>query len=242
VFIKVCLNGARRRDDHPGVPITPQEVADSAAGAVAAGASAVHVHPRGPDGAESLDDTAIGPAVAAMRAQVDVPIGVSTGAWFLPDPADRLAAVAGWEVLPDFASVNVHEPGAIDLAEALLERGVGVEAGLWHGDAARLLVRSGLAERCTRILLEPLMQHLDVALGAVADMERELGDVAPHVPRLLHGYQATAWALVDVAVQRGYQVRIGFEDTVVRRDGELAADNAELVREAVAAFEARAEA
>lgn len=39
-------------------------------------------------------------------------------------------------MLPDFASVNWHEDGADEVAAALLEIGVGVEAGLWHVDAA----------------------------------------------------------------------------------------------------------
>ncbi|MCD9624088.1 3-keto-5-aminohexanoate cleavage protein [Rhabdothermincola salaria] len=233
MLVKACLNGARRRTDHPGVPVTPEELAAAGRAVVAAGAGAIHMHPRGDDGAESLDGAAIDPAVAAVRAAVDVPFGVSTGAWFLPDPADRLAAIATWTERPDFASVNIHEPGALDIADALLAKGVGVEAGLWHGEAAALLVESGLAERCTRILLEPLMQDLDDALAAVADMEAALGDVAPGVPRLLHGYQATAWAVVDVAIERGYDTRIGMEDTVTLPDGSLATDNAQLVRTVV---------
>ena len=36
------------------MPITPAELAQEAAGAVAAGAEAVHLHPRGVSGAESL--------------------------------------------------------------------------------------------------------------------------------------------------------------------------------------------
>ena len=236
MFVKACINGARRVEDHPGVPRFPDELATAAAEVVAAGAAAIHMHPRGDDGAETLDGSAIGAAVAAVRAAVDVPVGVSTGAWFLPDPADRLRAVAGWDVLPDFASVNIHEAGALDLAEALLARGVGVEAGLWHGDAARLLVGSGLADRCTRLLLEPLMPELADALAATADMERELDGAAPTVPRLLHGFGATSWAVLDVAVERGYQVRIGLEDTVVGRDGTPVSGNADLVRAAVASF------
>ncbi len=35
-----------------------------------------------------------------------------------------------WTVWPDFASVNFEEPGVVDLCNALLERGIGVEAGL----------------------------------------------------------------------------------------------------------------
>jgi len=236
LFVKACLNGARARTDDVAVPVTPDQLAEEAAAAVAAGAAAIHMHPRDTDGAESLAAAAIGPAVAAVRAAVgpDVGVGVSTGAWFLPDPADRLAAVAEWDVLPDFASVNVHEPGAIDLAEALLDRGVGVEAGLWHAEGARVLLDSGLAHRCTRMLVEPLVQDLVEALATAGEIEREIAGVATDVPRLLHGFGITSWPVLDEAVRRGHQVRIGFEDTLAGRDGTPVAGNADLVRQAVA--------
>jgi uncharacterized protein (DUF849 family) len=233
LLVECCLNGATRRSAHPAVPETPDQLADAAAAAIDAGAFAIHMHPRDETGAESLDGSAISPAVAAVRAAVDVPIGVSTGAWFLPDPADRLAAVATWTDLPDFASVNVHEAGALDLARALLDRGIGVEAGLWHAEGARLLVESGLAERCTRLLIEPLVQDVAEATTLADSIEREIDGVAPDVPRLLHGYGATSWAILDLAVHRGHQTRIGLEDTTVRRDGSPAADNADLVRAAL---------
>lgn len=44
--IKACLNGGRRRDEHPAVPITAVELAEAAAAAVTAGAEAVHLHQR----------------------------------------------------------------------------------------------------------------------------------------------------------------------------------------------------
>ncbi|MYW29323.1 hypothetical protein GT040_08540, partial [Streptomyces sp. SID2119] len=51
--------------------------------------------------------------------------------------------------------VNWHEPGAEELAAALLERGVGVEAGLWSGtEGHRLFRRSPLAPRVLRVLAE----------------------------------------------------------------------------------------
>jgi uncharacterized protein (DUF849 family) len=158
---------------------------------------------------------------------------VSTGAWFLPDPADRLTAVAGWSTLPDFASVNVHEVGALDLAEALLDRGVGVEAGLWTAAGAATCVEAGLAERCLRLLLEPMEQDLAAALANVAAMEVVLDGVAPGVPRLLHGFGATAWAVLDHAAAHGYDGRMGLEDTLVGPDGAPATDNGALVRAAV---------
>ena len=67
---------------------------------------------------------------------MSVPVGVTTGAWAEPGPAARLERVRSWSMLsepPDHASVNWHEEGAEEIAAALLDRGVGVEAGIWSG-------------------------------------------------------------------------------------------------------------
>ena len=53
------------------------------------------------------------------------------------------------------------------------------------------------------------------------------------IPRLLHGLNRTAWDLIDAAVKRGYDTRIGFEDTLMLPNGAQAASNAALATEAV---------
>lgn len=227
VLLKACLNGSRRRTDHPACPITPDELARDGAATSAAGAGALHVHPRDDRGHETLAPPFVAAAVDALRDHVAVPIGVTTGAWFLPDADDRVDAVERWTVLPDFASVNFHEPGAARVAAALLDRGVDVEAGLWNPQAAAALVDSGCALRCIRILLEPPEQDVDAALATVAEIERWLEGIG--VPRLLHGLEATAWPLLDHAATHGYDTRIGLEDTLAGPDGDIARDNAELV-------------
>jgi uncharacterized protein (DUF849 family) len=234
VLLECCLNGGRRRSDHPACPITPQELARDAALVVAAGAGALHAHPRDAAGNETLDGGPIGEALSAIRETASVPLGVSTGAWIEPDPGDRLRAIEGWEVLPDFASVNFNEPGAIDVARSLADRGVGVEAGLWHEDAAAIFAASGLADRCLRILLEPTEHEAHDALANVARIEQRLVGVAAHVPRLLHGLDRTAWPILEEAARRGYDVRIGLEDTLDRPDGRRTTGNEELVTVAAA--------
>ena len=87
-----------------------------------------------------------------------VPVGISTGALFMPDVGNRLRAIEDWEILPDFASVNFHESGATDIARLLGDRGVGVEGGLRHDEAAAVCADSGLGDRCLRILIEPMEQ------------------------------------------------------------------------------------
>jgi uncharacterized protein (DUF849 family) len=233
VLLEACLNGARSRSDHPRCPITPAELAAEAAAAVAAGAGAIHIHPRNQDGRESVEPDDVAAAVDAIGSATDVPIGVSTGAWIAAEPDGIPAAIRRWTVLPDFASVNLHEPGAIGIAELLLDREVDVEAGIWNADAAADLAESGLAERCVRILIEALDQTLDTALDVVAGIEAALIAAAPHVPRLLHGLEATTWPVLAEAAQRGYDARIGFEDSVRLPDGSTPDSNADMVRAAL---------
>jgi uncharacterized protein (DUF849 family) len=226
VLVKACLNGARAQP----APRTPDEVAAEGSAAVSAGAGAIHVHPRGADGKETLDGDAIAATLTALRAVVDVPIGISTGAWFLPDPLDRLRAIEGWTVLPDFASVNIHEEGSEHVAGLLLDRGVGFEAGIWTAEVAKGFADGGGTQHCLRILYEPMVQDVDAAHVVVDQIHAALDGI--DAPRLLHGYEATAWAMLRRAGADGFDTRIGLEDTLHLPDGSPAASNAELVRAA----------
>lgn len=234
MLLQAAINGARAPAEHPALPVQPHQLAAAAKACVGAGAGAVHFHVRQPDGRESLAATDVARAVSAVRYGCrGAPAGISTGAWIEPDPDRRLARVRRWHILPDYASVNFDEPGAVEIAEELLELGVGVEAGLADVGAAEQLVRSGLEDRCLRLLLEPEEQNPAAALETVAAVERLIGNyTAGRTPRLLHGAGPTAWPLLREARRRGYDGRIGLEDTLRLPDGELAGDNLELVRAA----------
>jgi uncharacterized protein (DUF849 family) len=229
-LLEAALNGGRPRAEHPAIPITPEQLAAAAAESVAAGAGAIHLHVRGLDGRESLAAADVASAVKAIRAAIPgTPVGVSTGAWIVRDPGARLDAVRAWTLLPDFASVNFHEPGARELAELLRSRGMGIEAGVESAPATELFVDSGLAGRCLRVLFEPPEQDADRALGTVAQMEALLDRAKIEIPRLLHGVNTTAWPLIDEALARGYDTRVGFEDTLSLPGGATARSNADLV-------------
>ncbi|MGX1976559.1 3-keto-5-aminohexanoate cleavage protein [Streptomyces kronopolitis] len=234
-MLQVCLNGPRTAADSGAVPMSPAALADAARQAVAAGAEDVHVHPKTPCGQDSLAPRVVAAALEAIRAVVDVPVGVTTGAWAEPDPGRRAARVASWTVLPDHASVNWHEPGAEALAAALLERGVGIEAGIWSGTAgAALFARSPLAPRVLRVLAEVT----DTDAGSAPDTARELlaalAGAAPGRPVLLHGQDGGAWSVLRLAGELGLDTRIGLEDTLLLPDGRPAQDNAQLIRAAAA--------
>src|SRR5690242_889042 len=128
-MLQAALNGARSKRDHPAVPVTPEELVRDAAACARAGAGAIHLHPRDPAGRETLDPFLVDAVVNGVRAACGVPVGVSTGAWIEPDLDRRLDLIRAWRA-PDFASVNLSEEGAGQVMEALIEAGVGIEAGI----------------------------------------------------------------------------------------------------------------
>ena len=233
-LIKAAINGGRKKAAHSAVPVYPEEQASAVIECLKAGADAIHLHVRSASGDESLDADDVARTLVAVRSgSPNAPIGVSTAAWILPDPIERLQAVAAWEVLPDFASVNFNEEGAAELSRLLLSRGIEVEAGLSGSDEADILIKSGLAARCIRVLLEPQEQEMARALETVTKIERILETGKVEAPRLLHGTEVTSWPMMEEAISRGYGVRIGLEDTLALPDGSVARDNVELVAEAV---------
>jgi uncharacterized protein (DUF849 family) len=245
--LKVCLNGKRSRAEHPAVPVTPVELAREAAAAVAAGAEAVHLHARGPDGRESVQAADVGAAVAAVRqACPATPVGVSTGLWITGgDPAARHDAVAGWAGLaaparPDFASVNVSEDGWTGVTGLLAQAGIAVEAGVWTvADVATAAAATPIPGRLLRVMVEvsdvTAEQATEVAWGILVELD---SSALRGTPRLLHGEEAGCWPLIAYAGRLGLATRIGLEDTLVGPDGQPASGNADLVRQALATLAA----
>lgn len=229
--LQCCVNGSRQDDEHEAVARTAGQCAAEAAAAVEAGADDLHVHPRTSDGRDSLARRDVAAWVGAVRELVgDVPVGVTTGAWAWAGGVDAARAVAAWDVLPDHASVNWHEPGAPALAEALVDRGVALHAGVWTAVDAQAWLDSPWSGSTARVLLE-----IPDAPDQLAVAARMLDIVLPSgVPVLLHGEGQSAWQVLDLAVERGVPTRIGLEDVLEGPDGEPVAGNADLVRAAVA--------
>jgi uncharacterized protein (DUF849 family) len=245
--LKACLNGGRSREDHPAVPLAPVELAASAAAAVGAGAEAVHLHPRGVDGGESLLAADVAAAVTAVRqACPGTPVGVSTGLWITGgDPAVRQSMVAGWAGLavaarPDFASVNLSEPGWARLCGVLASAGIAAEAGIWSVVDADQLATAGEAVGWLRILVEIIDVPAGQAVTAADKVLRRVHELNATIPRLLHGEGPACWPLIAHAGRLGLPTRIGLEDTTVGPDGSAVSGNAELVQLALQIWRASA--
>ncbi|MDA8369286.1 MAG: 3-keto-5-aminohexanoate cleavage protein [Nocardiopsaceae bacterium] len=239
--IVACLNGSRRPGTHPALPVSAEQVAVDARAAVAAGADTIHVHPRDSSGTEALEPQVLAPLLDLLRAAVPgVPISVTTALSAEPDPWRRYDMVQRWGALPDSVTVNLHEPGSVEVARLLIDRQVGVAAGVWTVDAARILVASGLTDGMTAILVEPAQTTAEDALANAAAIDAVLDRAGVGLPRMLHGADNTAWPVLDAALEAGRDIRIGLADTLRSPDGTEARDNAALVTAAVSRMSAAA--
>jgi uncharacterized protein (DUF849 family) len=102
-LLQAARNGDRDKADHPATPVSVEELERDASACVAAGARAIHMHPRDPEGRQTLEAEALDGAVARVRRGCGVPVGVTTSAEIEPDPERRLRLVGAWRE-PDYTS------------------------------------------------------------------------------------------------------------------------------------------
>ena len=198
MLLQAALNGPFTKAKHPAMPVSVGELARDAVACVAAGARAIHMHPRDAEGRERLDAEVVDGVVTEVREACGVPVGVTTGAWIEPDLARRLELVRAWRA-PDYASVNLCEPGATEVMGGLIRAGIGIEAGIWTVEDAELLAASGLGGRVTRILVEPVEVGTEGAAEIVEDIHEALDRLGFEAPRLQHGDGEATWVLLEDA-------------------------------------------
>jgi uncharacterized protein (DUF849 family) len=233
-MIEVAINGARTPAEHPAIPRTSEELAVAVRTSVDAGAHVAHVHAYEANGRETLAAEPCAGALRAIRAACSgVPISLTTSAAIEPDPKRRFELIAAWTELPELVTANMGEAGIAELCDALVRRGVGIEAGLLSLEDAETFARSGLADRCVRVLVEPLDADPCEAVAHAGRMEDVLARAGIALPQVHHGDGIASWSVNAHGAARGHGIRTGLEDTTVLADGALAPDNAACVRAAV---------
>ena len=244
--IMVAPNGARRQKaDHPALPVTLEEMLETAAACHAAGADGLHLHLRDASGGHLLDVDGYRAALRALADAVpDMAVQITTEAvgQYPPEVQRRVALDSGAELV----SVSIREMcrDARDVARGFYadcaERGIAVQHILYDLADANLL-GDVIGDDALR---DPQLQLIYV-LGRYS--ETQTSDPAELDP-FLHWLQdrdlAPDWAVCAFgpaetdcllrAARHGGKCRIGFENSLWNRDGSLARDNAERVAELVA--------
>lgn len=238
MIVQACLNGSRLADYHPRLPIALDDLVREATECVIAGASEIHLHVHDRAGNESLQPEAVDETVRALRQALPGTLfGISSGEWIEGNYTRTVDCIRRWNALPDYASVNLSEPGANEVCSALLSRGVGIEAGIASRVEAEALIESGFFSRVLRVLVE--MDGIDVQrdIQVASDVVDALERVEIRKSILLHGMDLSVWQLIEMAASRRFSTRVGLEDGPTLPDGAIADSNADLVKHALKYFQ-----
>jgi 3-keto-5-aminohexanoate cleavage enzyme len=232
------------RAQSPAIPYTPAEIAAAALEAGRAGAAAVHLHARYPDGRPSQQAAHFREIVDRIRgAGSDLVLQCSTGGAVgmgveermgsLVDGAEMATLNLGTMNFGDDVFVNAR-PDIVRIAGRIRERGLVAECEVY--DAGMLETLRWLLEKGH--LARPY--HVQFVLGVPGGMsgtERNLRFLAEGLPEPAHwtvaGIGRFEMPMAELALRMGGHVRVGLEDNLYLSKGVLAKGNGELVEGAV---------
>ncbi|MDB5502421.1 MAG: 3-keto-5-aminohexanoate cleavage enzyme [Tardiphaga sp.] len=251
VALAVAPNGGRKvKADHPAVPLTPAELAVTAARCLEAGASMIHAHVRASDGTHLLDAGAYLSAISAIRGAVGdrLVIQITSEALGRYAPAQQRAVIR--DVRPEAASLALRE-----LVPDASEEGAFAELLGW-------MKREAVTPQIILYDIEDALHLVDFRKRGLVPFERlpvlfVLGryttgqtsnprDLLPFIdaaaPVFEHwsvcAFGAQEIACVTTAALLGGHVRVGFENNELLPDGSRAQGNEDLVAAARRAIEA----
>lgn len=241
LVLAVAPNGARKtRADHAALPITPEELAETALLCGEAGACMIHLHVRDAEQRHSLDVERYREASAAVRAAVGqhMVIQVTTEAVGRYTPAEQMDCVRALE--PEAASFAVRElvPDADSETAArsffawVAEAGVQAQYILYDAaDVARFnaLRARGVLPPGPQFLLFVLGRYSAGQRSQPADLLPFLAARQPDDPWAMCAFGAKETAAAVTAAGLGGHARVGFENNLLLPDGSVASDNAALV-------------
>lgn len=230
--------------DNPAVPYGPAEIAAAALGAVQAGASIVHLHARTDDGTPSQDPALFKDLFTRIKAEADPILQISTGGAVTATTNERLAplgdpAIVGLLEMASFTcgTVNFGNEVFMNSPEFLLALARKLKA---TGIKPEIEVfEPGMIANAMRLAKQGELQHplhFDFVLGVPGAMPggiRQLQFLVDSLPALctwcVAGVGSHQLPLATMAILMGGHVRVGLEDNLYYRKGELAESNAQLV-------------
>jgi 3-keto-5-aminohexanoate cleavage enzyme len=245
VIVTAAVVGAEvTREQNPAVPYTPAEIAQAAVDAWRAGAAAVHLHARWPDGRPSQRPEHFREIIDRIRqAGSDVVIQCSTGGAVGMSVDERLGSlVDGAEMgTLNLGTMNFGDevfqntrPDIVRIAGRLRERRLVPECEVY--DAGMLDTLRWLLEK--KHLAAPY--HVQFVLGVPGGMsasERNVRFLLEGLPEPTHwsiaGVGRFQLPMAELALALGGHVRVGLEDNLFAAKGVLAKGSEELVSLAV---------
>lgn len=243
VIISVGITGSvTTREQNAALPVTPTEIADSALRCRDAGAAIAHIHVREDDGTPSARVELYAEVFERIRSRSDMLICATTGSGggrF--DDDERLAAL---ELAPDIASFDAgsvnfgrrvfqNSPDFLDrLAAAVVAAGALPEIECFEIGMLANAVKTALAwdfVGTRRLWFQLCLGVPGAAPGTVNTLLAMRNELPPDALWSVLGVGAAQLRMAYVALVAGGHVRVGLEDNVYYRVGQLAESNEQLV-------------
>jgi 3-keto-5-aminohexanoate cleavage enzyme len=256
VIITCALTGGiHGKEANEKLPEQPDEIAAQGVAAWKAGAAILHVHARNPDGSNTMDPAIYSELHERLCAETDAIVQLTTGGSPRLSIDERINTV---RLAPEMCSLNMgllnffirgeqvffpnHRSDIERFAHEIREREVRPELEVYN---------SAMLEEVDHLLgleiLEPpyavnFVLHTPTQGGQrgtpanLADMIARLRDLPVGLDELrvtASSMGPTQLPITTIALAMGLNVRVGMEDNVFYRRGELLDDNAQLVERAV---------
>ncbi|PUE19185.1 class III aminotransferase [Limnohabitans sp. MMS-10A-160] len=243
LLITVAPNGAyKQRPDHAALPITATELGKTAKQCLDAGAAMIHMHIRDAEGRHSLDVQGYRDAQQAVKAAVgdELIIQITSEAARVYKAPEQIAMVTALK--PEAVSVGLREVDQPEIGEAGLAQFFGwlakerVMTQVIVYDVADLqrwqaLRAQGVIPDAPWSLLFVLGRY---SVGQTSEAKDLLPFVMAHTgtePWSMCAFGAGEHACATTAVALGGHARVGFENNLLLNNGQVAPDNAALVRQ-----------
>jgi 3-keto-5-aminohexanoate cleavage enzyme len=243
ILITVAPNGAyKQRPDHPALPMTTSELGQTAKLCLDAGAAMIHMHIRDAEGRHSLDVQGYRDAQQAVKAAVgyEMIIQVTSEAARVYKAPEQIAMVTALK--PEAVSVGLREVDQPEIGEAGLAQFFGwlakerVMTQVIVYDVTDLqrwqaLRAQGVIPDAPWSLLFVLGRY---SVGQTSEAKDLLPFVMAHTgnePWSMCAFGAGEHACATTAAALGGHVRVGFENNLLLNNGQVAPDNAALVRQ-----------
>lgn len=246
-LVTVAPTGAETaKADAPSLPVTLDELIDTARACQQAGAAVIHVHLRDALARPTLDVGYAREVVTALRETSDLIVQLSTGGAVTDPEADRLAVL---DATPDAASLTCGTVNfgddvflnrwafLVELHQRMHEREIVPEFELFdlgHAAALRRLLDKHGPPYGGHVHCDLVMGVPGGMPGTAAALVAAVAMLPPEATFSATGVGRAALPVALAALAAGGHLRVGMEDTLSYAPERPVRDNAQLVERAAA--------
>jgi uncharacterized protein (DUF849 family) len=249
-IITVATTGAwPTKKDAPGVPLVPEEIAEDVYNCWKAGAAIAHIHVRNDEGRPAMEYEKFEKTVELIRAKkdCDILINLTTSGGVAMNEDERIKPFQNLK--PDLASfdcgtMNWQHASIFDNSPQFLERlgqtmqEVGVKPEIEVFDPGMIYNAGYYLKK--GVLKTPL--HFQFCMGVAGGigasvrnlvfMKDTMDTVAPGSTWSTFGVGSGAMLTLYAGVAMGGNIRVGMEDNVLYKKGQVADNNSQFVARA----------